>query len=171
MDRREVSYAAHVSFSWLSPPLNWALVMGTKVRPESDRPTVALGHPRCRSRINTAGENGPGRPDSRPQNGESIKGLSARAASRGTLSPRQKQDILFLAELAQSKGLALEMHGVKVGPQVALEPSAPAHKGKSMAATQDGGAAQEAHQMRLLAQTGSSSTTHSSKPSSTSNNI
>ena len=65
------------------------------------------------------------------------------AASRGTLSPRQKQDLLFLARLAKTEGVSFEMHGVKATP--ALEPSA----SKGSQAKQDGRAAREASQMRL----------------------
>ena len=56
-----------------------------------------------------------------------MSNLNAKAgsASRGTLSPRQLQDIRKLAPVAKSEGVTLWMHGVKIEPLVAPEPCAP----------------------------------------------
>ena len=145
------------------------MVTGTVALPESDIVASASGHSHCRGRANKTvrGELGPGRPGSRSMNGAGTKGLSTRAASRGTLSPRQKQDIVFIAEIAASKGLSMEMHGVKVGPQVTLETGVLASKGKAVAAKQGGEAAREARQMRLSETDGSSATTPPTQQRST----
>lgn len=82
----------------------------------------------------------------------------AGAASRGTLSPRQKQDILFLAGLAKAKGISMEMHGVKVGLQVALEPNAPSKNTTTKTVKRDGGAVREAQAVRLSETDGSNTT-------------
>jgi len=56
------------------------------------------------------------------------------SASRGTLSPRQKQDCLFAAEVALAKGIETRMHGMVFTPPSVLESRS---KGRGPTAEQD----------------------------------
>ena len=57
------------------------------------------------------------------------------ASRRGTLSPRQKQDCLFAAEVALAKGIETRMHGMVFTPPSVLESRS---KGRGLTAEQDG---------------------------------
>ena len=60
----------------------------------------------------------------------------AGAASRGTLSPRYKQDILFAVRLAKKEGVQVQMHGITLTPASVLESKARI-KGKGVPTKQD----------------------------------
>lgn len=45
----------------------------------------------------------------------------AGSANRGTLSPRQKQDVLFAAEVTRIKGIVTQVHGIRLSPPPAAQ--------------------------------------------------